>query len=201
MAQLPLTIAMIGVADLDDKVDYLYDPMLFHAMMLMSLNLAEATYQTDKLGFDYTPPLKFAFTERPLIFCKHPTRPDIPTLIRDHLLLASDGIIINLSHSIGRRTDPLVLLLKEIIQIVSMLGRPTVFATSSANIEGGWPPKDGEVVVQPLTSIVQSVTESFPITVPILGYSYMKPSSIQDVLITLLAEIDKANLAKEESQT
>ncbi|MCP4357441.1 MAG: hypothetical protein GY796_05415 [Chloroflexi bacterium] len=188
----PLTIAMIGLVDLEDETIYRYDPMLYHAFMLMSSSLAKATYYTDKFGIDTTTPLTFNFTDQSLIFCKHPTQSDIVKLVNDHLLPTSDGVIVNLGAMGVKGNNPTQSLFREIIQKVYESRLPTVFTDKSAVIvTKGWTPKLIKAVLEPPASTVASITKIFPRRAPVLGYDYGWPSSLQIILTTLITEIEK----------
>lgn len=173
-----LTIAVLGVADTEDQMTYLYDPMLYHAFMLMSQSLEKATYQIDQQGFDTTSPLKFSFTDRLLTFRKHSTEAGIVKRISDNLLPSSDGVIVNLAKH-GQNVEYLgsnrylPSLLREIIHTVYQSGRPTVFAVEFS------------------PSLELSLILRIPKTVPIIAYNYDQPISVQEILAQVIGEIDK----------
>ncbi len=183
----PLMIAMIGLADLEDKVNYRYDPMLYPAFMLISTNLVEATYYPDEFGFDNTTPLEFNFTDHSIIFRKNSTQPDIVKLICDHLLPSSDGVIVSLGPRGVKSDDTLQSFLREIIRNIYETRLPTVFTDEYKTIvDQGWTPELTRSILEPPAPIVASIAEIFPRPVPVLGYHYGRPISIQNILTTLL---------------
>ncbi len=74
--------------------------MFYEAMILMSQDLKNASYQIDiEHWTEYTPPIKFSFTDRPLVFYRQENKYQV---IVDRILPNSNGIIVNLG---GRVLD------------------------------------------------------------------------------------------------
>lgn len=205
-------IAIVGYFDIMDN-------HLGEAFMLMSQNLSEAKWSLMDLhkitlsGTHY--PLKYDFSERPLTFRTHGNV--LPQLIRDELLVHCQGVIVSLA---GRALDVKFLesdedysaLLKKLAETVYETKLPTVFTIEDVKDRfepiyipvpaerGGFSRKKMSPSVIATDDIWQSDSTTIhtirsilkiPQAIPILPYTYHQPASIQNILTTLLEEINR----------
>lgn len=177
MTQKKLQIAIVSYFDIIDN--YLGETFMF-----MSQNLEEARWFLLKMnnitvrGAHY--PLRYNFSQYPLSF-KVPGNIS-PQQIRDELLVHCQGVIISLAKQaldveFFKSNDSYSSSLRKLIKVVYKTKLPTVVTIECIDL----PDENDLMKIEAIQKILK-----IPETIPILPYTYDKPSSIENILTTLL---------------